>query len=1437
MEAELMAFFRRLTLLEMTRAYETATAACPTFEQMPLGTPHTAMSHEVSPLTPLEERVFQRNHPPVANAHEYSVFDDDEVLKVYDEPDRQLDNDENQQTQEQHGWRIDNVIDKCGNRLASRSKRLARIVAQRRRGSSEGAATQLLHKTSMNGSSSTGGGATSATAANSAGASPVVAASGGLGDTDGRQRRIGGRRGLFKARNRQISERRNTAGFLRVPEPNHTDDSEHNNGQGSVESGSFGLLADYSAEGSTSTILPQNNRGRNNRRQNGSSSRHESSGSESLSANHSQHSAWQRTQRQSKRQKYVARRRRWWWWTGLVGKRESGEDASSAGPAASSVVGAGAGAGGTTTPAAAAPGSIEHRPSALLHRDRQQIYDFPPTATDEPKSSDKDIAQRSGLASRIWAAIYSFAMPGGYNRFGTRDSGSTYTSSVGFILAFALASVAFIMWGVLAPKKLCSTAQTFTLANVASRKFAVANGIVADFTLSHTSFGHTMRGYGGYEITSVFPLLGQLSPYISENLPTKTAVLLSKCVDTNKAHSFVERWQSESTLYTGDGDMFPERCPFPQSPQASGADCEIDMWSQFESSKVGMLKINTTEVHDKHASAITSWVILDDNVYDVSMYVAYASDPIVRNGTVDSNRELRKDTMFLPESLSKLFIESAGKDITTAFRGLALPNEALYKQCMNSLFLRGTTVTTRSPFACANTNIVAWVTFGLYFLVMFVRFFLAETYAQIRSRKVVLEVDTGADATSDAAVEEARNGSCVVVVPCFDESAETLTRTLQGIARSTHSDAQTLLWVINDGDPAVLNSILSILSHSGRISDPKFYGAYGGDAGGGGFGAAREYSGFYECGRHRIAYVVSAKETYQGRVDSLMMVLNLFRSVRADSKQTSSTSAAMPTARPAAKTIFLDEELETQMTTLGHPPADVAYCLLLGGSVMIDPLAITQLIARMRRAPSVVALSGSLYPVGRPTSLPQLLRFFSFYMRHFVAPIFESLSGTTCPLDQLFTMYRVRLADGAPCLGDDKLVASLDALMKPSVSCRHRTWPANDCLLVPRLVRRFPQCRWAMETNGRAEIEITRARMAALDAYERQWFRTRLVTLLDIQSGRILKRNWPVTVPHLLFPFIMPAASCMLYLEIVISMFGDSPAIVVSELTGAFLAVIVLLLLLSRKWHMALYFLVYSVLGVPFYHVWIPATAFLTMDRVWYPPEHLAAQQQAASDANMRRPANFEAIKNSYLRRLSSTRDKNIHDMSSDSEPELEQESIVENPSDSSRRPHNRAALAANGLGLTLGFSNGSADGTIGGGSIASLNLKSVVVSDALMARALAVVRQLLAEYPPGTHIEPESPEFYLVCERTLSILIPAYPASSVAELAVAVNRAMDELLSGVPAGVPSSPPAVQKHVVPAGPAVPSAAFMPKFSRQGSSYIGSGRPVSVIMEESDNEHQ
>ncbi|KAJ2637795.1 hypothetical protein GGF44_002896, partial [Coemansia sp. RSA 1694] len=597
--------------------------------------------------------------------------------------------------------------------------------------------------------------------------------------------------------------------------------------------------------------------------------------------------------------------------------------------------------------------------------------------------------------------------------------------------------------------------------------------------------------------------------------------------------SFLTAWrQAPGSLYSGSSEQrFPTLCPLPQAPQTSGAKCLVDQWPQFVAAKVGILLLSKDDVRARSSS----WVTSDTRVYDTSLLAYAPADSPLAEAAENAQR---------------------GNDLSTAGR-----------QCLELLLLRGTTKATQSAFACANTNVVGWVTFGAIFLVLLIRLVTAEAHAAVRARKAKAPLG-----------EESQElqPTCVVVVPVADESAEAVARTLQSVARSAYPDARTVLWVICDG-PASLGGVLRVLAHGdGMRSDAKFYGAYGGP--GGACGAARVLSGHYECGRHRVAYVVTAKEARCGGVDSLMMAVGQFRTTSVPSGPASEGS-----------TVFLDEEVEAQLSMLGHSPHTVSYCALVACGVQMDPQALPQFVARMQADPRVAVASGSLYAVGRPTSVRAVIQRADFYLQHFVAPICASLMGVACPLDQLFAVYRVR------CLR--RAHSHVDALVRRHARSKGLSWPANDCLLAPRVVAASaPNVRWAFEPNARAEIELP----PASDAAMRQWFRTRVLALVD--AVRSAPSASPITALRLLVLLVTPAAVCMLYVEVILAIFRSAPSIVVCELIAAYIAASLIALFAARRPALALHWLVYCAIAVPYYSVWIPTTALLTMNRVWRAP-------------------------------------------------------------------------------------------------------------------------------------------------------------------------------------------------------------------------------------------
>ncbi|KAJ2473636.1 hypothetical protein GGI02_000694 [Coemansia sp. RSA 2322] len=692
--------------------------------------------------------------------------------------------------------------------------------------------------------------------------------------------------------------------------------------------------------------------------------------------------------------------------------------------------------------------------------------------------------------------------------------------------AFAAASVAFILWGTLVPRATCTTDMTFTVGDVARRRFVAANGVVADFGLAATGFGRAMRAYAGRDASAAFPQLSVLVPERWAELAAGARAALAPCVGNASAvAAFVAAWRADAA-YGGDGPQFPTQCPGAYA-------CLEDQWAQFAAAKVGVLQVEDTR----------GLVVVGAHAYNVTLAGAYGASP-------------------LAERLAGA-IAQAQRNGSASLDAALAPDAAAFAACLDVLALRGSTRAARSRLACANTNVVAWVTFGAIFAAHVARMAAAEVYA----------ADDGP--------------ACLVAVGAGErDAADAVARTVQSVARSAYADARTVVWVVCDAGAAAVAARLQLVPPP--RADAKFYGASG---------AARVFSGHYESGRHRVAYVLAAKDAPRGAADSLVMVAGQFRgdstsdspamvagqprgdSIAADPP----VSAAAPASSPPP-TIFLAEEIDAHLAALGHPLRSLQLCLIVSAGTVLDPQALPQFAARMAASPDVAALSGSLYAVGRPASVRAVAQRADFYLQHFVAPLCASLAAAPapCPLDQLFAVFRA-----------DALRAAAQRIDRPS------RLPPNECLLTAHVLA-ATRARWAFEPNARAEVPAP----ARCDAATRQWFRTRVRVLADVLRAvpRARLAPWLWAATRLAVLLLTPAAVCMLYVEAVLAVFGSAPAVVVCELAAGFVAASLLVLLAARRPATALHWLVYIAVAVPYYHVWIPTTALLSMNRTWEEP-------------------------------------------------------------------------------------------------------------------------------------------------------------------------------------------------------------------------------------------
>ncbi|KAJ1678678.1 hypothetical protein EV182_003567, partial [Spiromyces aspiralis] len=589
----------------------------------------------------------------------------------------------------------------------------------------------------------------------------------------------------------------------------------------------------------------------------------------------------------------------------------------------------------------------------------------------------------SGSYKRVRGWVSGFVYPDGINRFGRRNKDRVaFMTKIGFVITLAIATALFTLWATLVPKALCSTNYTFTAEEVKNRRFVSANGVVSNFNLVHSSLARDMSRFAGYDVSTLFPayamlMMGDIGSAEDGTKNEKYPEFATCQVNMTAASIWADAWIKSNPMYKKSDGRLAE-CPLPLDPQQYSVPCLSSQWNSFLGNQVGWVQLNKTAVESRHATPETGWVILNDYVYDVSDYLRFATQLVTvedSDNKTTTKRETRNDTMFLPAWLTEMVLEGVGTDISDQFNDMSLERQACWV-VLDTLFFRGTTQKTRTKFACANTNIVAWLTFGLYFFSVFIRILFAEYYIWWRSRKT-LRISRNPSAHVDTATAAAASGGsdtcdepvgtvpagpekpgpplCAVFIPCFDESYDELNMCLQSIACSAYPDDKTLLIVVTDGVPETLKHLLQITANPSLGCDPKMYAVYGHEsANTSSYGLARVYSGHYECRSNRLPYIIIEKEQFHGHVDSLMLALNILRSFSSAKRDEIS---ALPCSRKDFTTpahskyspqrLFLDEELESHLVELKCPPGDIRYCLFTEPTMQIESQALCNLIQRM----------------------------------------------------------------------------------------------------------------------------------------------------------------------------------------------------------------------------------------------------------------------------------------------------------------------------------------------------------------------------------------------------------------------------------------------------------------------------------------------------------
>jgi chitin synthase len=281
-----------------------------------------------------------------------------------------------------------------------------------------------------------------------------------------------------------------------------------------------------------------------------------------------------------------------------------------------------------------------------------------------------------------------------------------------------------------------------------------------------------------------------------------------------------------------------------------------------------------------------------------------------------------------------------GEDITKLYVKARLGNPKLFDdslKCINEMYYIGT-VDTRDTVQCQVTNLLLFGASIVLVAVIGIKFLAA---LQFGTKKE----------------PELADKFVILMVPCYTEGVDGLTKTLDSLATFQYDDKRKLLLVICDGmiigsgndrpTPRIVLDILGV--DASQDPEPLAFQSLG--EGNKQYNMGKVYSGLYEIRGHAVPFVVivkcgSQKERVKpgnrGKRDSQLIMMRFLNRVHFN-------SAFAP----------LELEIYHQMKNIiGVSPAFYEFILMVDADTEVEPTSLNRMISVMINDSKIMGLCG-----------------------------------------------------------------------------------------------------------------------------------------------------------------------------------------------------------------------------------------------------------------------------------------------------------------------------------------------------------------------------------------------------------------------------------------------------------------------------------------------
>ncbi|KAG0166565.1 hypothetical protein DFQ28_006404 [Apophysomyces sp. BC1034] len=574
-----------------------------------------------------------------------------------------------------------------------------------------------------------------------------------------------------------------------------------------------------------------------------------------------------------------------------------------------------------------------------------------------------------------------------------------------------------------------------------------------------------------------------------------------------------------------------------------------------------------------------NWVILNHNVYDMTLYLMGGRHTIAPPGQqAPGNTNLD----FMSDAVVNLFRTKAGEDITDTWNALQLDPEVKTRQevCLRNLFYVGSVDDRNSPRCVFATNFLLIVTIFLCSVIVFK--FLA-----------ALQFSTRRD-------PENHDKFIMCQVPCYTEDEESLRKTIDSIATLKYDDKRKLLFLICDGmiigggnDRPTPRIVLDILGVDPNV-DPEALSFLSIGEGQKQHNMAKVYSGLYECQGHVVPYIVVVKvgkpserqkPGNRGKRDSQLILMRFLNKVHFSS--------------PMAP---MELEIYHQIkNVIGVNPSFYEYVLMVDADTEVMPDGLNRMVSVLVHDSKIIGLCGETVLSNEKDTWVTMIQVYEYFISHYMIKAFESLFGTVTCLPGCFSIYRIRSpTKNVPLLISNQVIGDYEINKVDTLHKKNLLHLGEDRYLTTLILKHFPTYKTKFTPDARCATNAP-DQWSVLLSQRRRWINSTIHNLGELVflpqlCGFCCFSMRFVVMLDLISTLVQPAiVGYLVYLIYSLATTKDQvPIISIVTIAGVY-GLQAIIFILHRKWEHIIWMIV-SIFAIPVFSLYIPLYAYWHFD-------------------------------------------------------------------------------------------------------------------------------------------------------------------------------------------------------------------------------------------------